>query len=83
MDVARWLKAEQARFHDVSFQQPPDPLRLRVSLSCYTFGAPHTGNGEFAKLFAKHVPDCWDLVYRQDPGKPKRCVGSLARPPQV
>lgn len=67
MDVARWLKEKQAMFHNVSFQQPPDPQRLRVSLSCYTFGAPHTGNGKFAKLFAKHVPDCWDLVYRQDP----------------
>lgn len=31
-------------------------------VSCYTFGAPRTGNHAFAKLFAGVVPDTWHII---------------------
>lgn len=31
-------------------------------VSCYTFGAPRTGNHAFAKLFASVVPDTWHII---------------------
>lgn len=37
-----------------------------ISLSCYTFGAPRTGNTAFAQDFNRHVPDCWAVINGQD-----------------
>ncbi|KAL6766611.1 hypothetical protein ACKKBG_A36690 [Auxenochlorella protothecoides x Auxenochlorella symbiontica] len=35
-------------------------------VSCYTFGAPRTGNHAFAKLFASVVPDTWHIINSDD-----------------
>jgi len=40
-----------------------------VSLSCYTFGAPRTGNHAFARDFNAHVPDCFSIINGQDVGE--------------
>lgn len=31
-------------------------------VSCYTFGAPRTGNHAFARDFETMVPDCWHVI---------------------
>ena len=38
---------------------------LRVDISCYTFGAPRTGNHAFARDFERMVPDTWGLINDQ------------------
>ncbi|KAK9818602.1 hypothetical protein WJX74_009103 [Apatococcus lobatus] len=37
-----------------------------VHVSCYTFGAPRTGNHAFAREYARLVPDTWGLINDQD-----------------
>jgi len=44
-----------------------------VSLSCYTFGAPRTGNRAFARDFNAHVPDCFSIINGQDVGESWAC----------
>lgn len=58
------------------FQVAPSALpalpadRPLVSLSCYTYGAPRTGNTTFAKDFNRHVPDCWGVSEAVGAGQP-------------
>lgn len=33
-----------------------------VDVSCYTFGAPRTGNHVFAELYTRAVPDTWHII---------------------
>ncbi|KAK9866320.1 hypothetical protein WJX84_007327 [Apatococcus fuscideae] len=37
-----------------------------LKLSCYTFGAPRSGNHAFAKLYNSHVGDTWHVINDQD-----------------
>ena len=41
----------------------PDPAHL--DLSCYTFGAPRTGNHAFAHEYNELVPDTWGIINDQ------------------
>ena len=36
-----------------------------VDVSCYTFGAPRTGNHAFAKEYNAAVPDTWSVINDQ------------------
>lgn len=49
--------------HDVAGAAAEAGLQLHIS--CYTFGAPRTGNHAFAKDFASTVPDTWGLINDQ------------------
>ena len=40
-----------------------------VSVSCYTLGAPRTGNHAFAQELVEHVPDSWAVINDQDLGE--------------
>ncbi|KAL6766612.1 hypothetical protein ACKKBG_A36695 [Auxenochlorella protothecoides x Auxenochlorella symbiontica] len=37
-----------------------------VDVSCYTFGAPRTGNHVFAELYTRAVPDTWHIINNDD-----------------
>ncbi len=37
----------------------------RVDVSCYTFGAPRTGNRAFAREYDAAVPDTWSVINDQ------------------
>lgn len=39
--------------------------RQDVEVSCYSFGAPRTGNHAFAKDYNKMVPDTWSIINDQ------------------
>ena len=53
----------------------------RVSISCYTFGAPRTGNRAFAREYDAAVPDTWsvinDQVCRFDKRAPWACAWAV------
>ncbi len=36
-----------------------------VDVSCYTFGAPRTGNHAFAREYNAAVPDTWSIINDQ------------------
>ena len=38
---------------------------VKVHVSCYTFGAPRTGNHAFARHYDRKVPDTWGLINDQ------------------
>lgn len=38
---------------------------MPVHVSCYTFGAPRTGNHAFAREMERTVPDTWGLINDQ------------------
>ena len=40
-----------------------------ISISCYTFGAPRTGNHAFARDYKQAVPDSWSVINDQDLGE--------------
>ena len=37
-----------------------------MSVQCYTFGAPRTGNHAFARLYNAAVPDTWHVINNND-----------------
>jgi len=41
----------------------------RVDISCYTFGAPRTGNRAFARDFKEAVPETWSVINDQVRGQ--------------
>ncbi len=48
--------------HDIR-QACPDHTKLDIS--CYTFGAPRTGNHAFAHEYNEGVPDTWGIINDQ------------------
>ncbi len=48
------------------------PDAAHLSISCYTFGAPRTGNHAFAREYDDLVPDTWGIINDQ-----ARCVHPL------
>ena len=40
-----------------------------VSVTCYTYGAPRTGNHAFANELVEKVPDTWAVINDQDLGE--------------
>lgn len=40
--------------------------RDRMDITCYTFGAPRTGNHAFARDFNEKVPNTWNIINDQD-----------------
>ncbi len=48
------------------------PDAAHLSISCYTFGAPRTGNHAFAREYDDLVPDTWGIINDQ-----ARCVHTL------
>jgi hypothetical protein len=43
------------------------PDHTKLDISCYTFGAPRTGNHAFAREYNKAVPDTWGVINDQVP----------------
>ena len=41
------------------------PDHAKLDISCYTFGAPRTGNHAFAREYNKAVPDTWGVINDQ------------------
>ena len=41
------------------------PDHTKLDISCYTFGAPRTGNHAFAREYNKAVPDTWGVINDQ------------------
>ena len=41
------------------------PDASQLSISCYTFGAPRTGNHAFAREYDDLVPDTWGIINDQ------------------
>ncbi len=41
------------------------PDATKLDISCYTFGAPRTGNHAFAREYNKAVPDTWGIINDQ------------------
>ena len=37
----------------------------RADISCYTFGAPRTGNRAFAREYKEAVPETWSVINDQ------------------
>ena len=49
-----------------------------IHVSCYTFGAPRTGNHAFARDYQSLVPDTWGLI--NDQVRHLLCTQSMFRP---
>ena len=43
------------------------PDHSKLDISCYTFGAPRTGNHAFAREYNEGVPDTWGIINDQVP----------------
>ena len=41
------------------------PDHAKLDISCYTFGAPRTGNHAFAREYNEAVPDTWGIINDQ------------------
>jgi hypothetical protein len=41
------------------------PDHTKLDISCYTFGAPRTGNHAFAREYNEAVPDTWGIINDQ------------------
>ena len=41
------------------------PDHSKLDISCYTFGAPRTGNHAFAHEYNEGVPDTWGIINDQ------------------
>ena len=41
------------------------PDTTLLDISCYTFGAPRTGNHAFAREYNEAVPDTWGIINDQ------------------
>jgi hypothetical protein len=51
------------------------PDEATLDISCYTFGAPRTGNHAFAYEYNELVPDTWGIINDQvSPGRPARSL---------
>ena len=53
------------------------PDTAKLDISCYTFGAPRTGNHAFAREYNKAVPDTWGVINDQANPSPHRRSGEL------
>ena len=50
----------------------------KPEMSCYTFGAPRTGNHAWAAEYEGLVPDTWHIINDQASPGTKSCVGCQA-----
>jgi len=51
------------------------PDTTKLDISCYTFGAPRTGNHAFAREYNAAVPDTWGIINDQASPSPHRPTG--------